>query len=264
MLGHEELQAAATAYLGPARLKEYRERLHAWAEDYRRRGWPAGTPEYLLRGYFRLLHDAHDIPRLLACATDQLRHDRMLDITGGDTAALTEITDAQELLLRQEEPDLPALARLNVHRILIAHATLISRLTCQPSGRRSVTQNARRRWPRRSRPGPAGAGAGDLAGRRRRGDRDRARALAEQAEAAARAITDPGRRTRALSGLAQAAGAGDLDRAQAAARRSRSGLAGAGAVQPGGGGGGRRGPGPGSGGCLRDHRRDVVICARSG
>ena len=50
------------AALGQARLEQYRERLHAWAEDYRRRGWPAGTPEYLLRGYFRLLHDAADIP----------------------------------------------------------------------------------------------------------------------------------------------------------------------------------------------------------
>ena len=42
------------------------------------------------------------------------------DVPGGDTTALTEITDIQDLLLRQEEPDLPALARLNVHRNLIA------------------------------------------------------------------------------------------------------------------------------------------------
>ena len=67
-----------------------------------------------------MLQDAADVPRLIACATDWARHDRMLDITGGDTAALTEITDVQDLLLRLEEPDLPALARLNVHRSVIA------------------------------------------------------------------------------------------------------------------------------------------------
>jgi hypothetical protein len=32
VLGHEELQVAATAFLGKARLKQYRERLHAWAD----------------------------------------------------------------------------------------------------------------------------------------------------------------------------------------------------------------------------------------
>ncbi len=120
VLGHEELQAAASESLGTARLEQFRQRLHAWAGGYRQQGWPAGTPEYLLRGYFRLLWDAADIPQLLACGTDRLRHERMLDITGGDAAALTEITDVQDLLLRKEKPDLSALARLNVHRNLIA------------------------------------------------------------------------------------------------------------------------------------------------
>jgi transcriptional regulator with XRE-family HTH domain len=53
LLGHEELQAAATHYLR-RRLAAHHERLHAWAEDYRARRWPADTPEYLLSGYFRL------------------------------------------------------------------------------------------------------------------------------------------------------------------------------------------------------------------
>ena len=74
VLGHEDLQAAATVKLGSRRLTEYRERLHAWADDYRQRDWPAETPEYLLRGYFRLLLEVADIPRLLTCATDQARH----------------------------------------------------------------------------------------------------------------------------------------------------------------------------------------------
>jgi len=91
VLGHEELQVAAAASLGKNRLGGYRERLHNWVDSYRQRGWPANTPEYLLCGYFRVLFGETDLPRLVACATDHQRHDRMLDITGGDTAALTEI-----------------------------------------------------------------------------------------------------------------------------------------------------------------------------
>ena len=41
LLGHEELQATATAYLGGQRLAGYQDRLHAWAEEYRDRGGPA-------------------------------------------------------------------------------------------------------------------------------------------------------------------------------------------------------------------------------
>src|ERR1035441_8614961 len=62
LLGHEELQAAATDYLGVC-LSGYRDRLHAWAGLYRTRRWPAETPEYLLTGYFRLLDDLGDIPQ---------------------------------------------------------------------------------------------------------------------------------------------------------------------------------------------------------
>ena len=181
MLGHEELQMAATDALGPARLERYRERLHAWAQDYRQRGWPAGTPEYLLRGYFRLLLDAADIPRLIGCATDRARHDRMLDITGGDTAALTEITDVQDFCCGCEDLDLPALARLNVHRSIIA-----DRNAHVPPGLPAV-------WATIGHP--------------------------DRAEALARSITDPDRQAQALADLARvAAGAGDLDRAEALAR----------------------------------------------
>ena len=90
----------------------------------------------------------------------------MLDITGGDTAALTEITDVQDLLLRQEEPDLSALARLNVHRNLIAE-----RNTHVPITLPAV-------WAAIGHP--------------------------DRAEALARAITDPDRQARALAGLARA------------------------------------------------------------
>jgi hypothetical protein len=51
LLAHEELQVAATDYLG-GRLAACRERLHAWADRYCAQRWPAQTPEYLLVGYF--------------------------------------------------------------------------------------------------------------------------------------------------------------------------------------------------------------------
>src|SRR5579859_5993656 len=100
----------------------------------------------------------------------------MLDITGGDTAALTEITDVQDLLLHLDEPDLPALARLNVHRSSIAE-----RNARVPPILPTV-------W----------AMTGNL----------------ERAEALARAISSQNQRARALAGLAKVvAGSGDLDRA---------------------------------------------------
>ncbi len=177
VLGHEELQTAAAHSLGKARLMEYRERLHTWAEGYRQQGWPAQTPEYLLRGYFRMLQDADDIARLIACAADPARHARMRAITGGDAAALTEITDVQDLLLHQADPDLPALARLNVHRSVLADRNA------------HVPPNLPVVWAEAGHP--------------------------ERAEALARAVTHPDQRARALARLGElAAGAGDLDRAQ--------------------------------------------------
>jgi len=214
VLGHEELQAAAAAALGPDRLERYRERLHRWAQQYRARGWASGTPEYLLRGYFRLLLDTADLPRLVGCATDQARHDRMLDITGGDAAALAEITDTQGLLLRLGVYDLAVLARLNVQRGRIADRNAhlppglpavwaaIGHLDRAEALARSIPDPDRQA---RALTGLAGtvAGAGDL----------------DRAEALARSIPDPGQQAWMLAGLAgTVAGAGDLDRAEALAR----------------------------------------------
>ena len=53
---------------------------------------------------------------MIACAVDPHRHDRMLDITGGDTAALAEITTTQDVILAQPDPDLVDMARLAIHR----------------------------------------------------------------------------------------------------------------------------------------------------
>ncbi|RKT52502.1 hypothetical protein [Saccharothrix australiensis] len=115
VLGHEELHVTAVEMLG-RRLEGYRDRLHAWADAHRDRGWPEDTPEYLLAGYHAVLAATGDVPRLVACGTDPARHDRLLERSGGDTAALAEIGAAQRALLAEPLPDLVALARLAVHR----------------------------------------------------------------------------------------------------------------------------------------------------
>jgi hypothetical protein len=115
LLGHEELHAAATEYLGDT-LAAYRGRLHAWAARFRADRWPPITPEYLLAGYFRLMDDLHDLPRVIEFALDEARHDLMLNVTGGDAAALAEIRIALDRIAAQAEPDLTDALALAIHR----------------------------------------------------------------------------------------------------------------------------------------------------
>ncbi|MFE1986065.1 hypothetical protein [Streptomyces mirabilis] len=116
ILGHEELQQAAQEGLGPELLSRHRQRLHTWADSCRDHGWPADTPEYLLRGYTAMLAATGEAERLTALATDRARQERLLDISGGDAVALADISAAQEAHTAHATPDLAALARLAVHR----------------------------------------------------------------------------------------------------------------------------------------------------
>jgi hypothetical protein len=116
VLGHEELESAATRYLGGIRLAAYRNRLHAWADGYRSGGWAPETPEYLLHGYSRMLSDSADIPRIVAYAMDIARNDRMLAATGSDSAGITEIKRALDALLAAEDPDVVSAAVLAAER----------------------------------------------------------------------------------------------------------------------------------------------------
>ena len=120
VLGHEELQLRAQQMLGPARLNTYRERLHTWADHYRTQNWPTNTPEYLLGGYYNLLTANNDLARMVTYATDVDRQDRLLDVSGGDTIALTDLATAQNVILEQPDPDLEALGRLVFHRDRLA------------------------------------------------------------------------------------------------------------------------------------------------
>ncbi|MFC0527196.1 trypsin-like peptidase domain-containing protein [Phytohabitans kaempferiae] len=120
LLAHETLRQEAIERLGARLRGEYRARIHGWADHYRQIGWPAHTPLYLLRGYSRMLQDERDRDRLVSYATDGRRHERMLDVTGGDANAFAEIGIAQGMVLAAEPPDLPAAAALAVHRDQLA------------------------------------------------------------------------------------------------------------------------------------------------
>lgn len=118
LLAHEELAAQAREMLGVRELATFRTRLHSWADEWRGRGWPEGTPAYLLRGYAATLRATGDVERLVACALDAVRHDRLLAATGGDGAALAEVRAASEALLAGgDRPDLvPLMLRLALRR----------------------------------------------------------------------------------------------------------------------------------------------------
>ncbi|GAB2958650.1 hypothetical protein GCM10027184_02000 [Saccharothrix stipae] len=115
LLAHEGLRRTAVDVLGP-QVDTYRERLHRWADSYRDRRWPPDTPGYVLLDHYALLTATGDVDRVVEHATDPDRHRRLRVLTGTDGAALGDIAAAQDLLLRQEEPDVVALIRLAVHR----------------------------------------------------------------------------------------------------------------------------------------------------
>ncbi|MGW8743654.1 hypothetical protein [Streptomyces sp. NPDC055794] len=122
ILGHEELQVSAEEAFGTS-LTQYHERLHAWADSYRLRSWPQATPEYLFSGYFGLLRAHHDVDRLIDLTRDPARHERMLDLTGSDAAALTELTTVRDIVLGRSSPGVHvlALARIAGHLDRLEH-----------------------------------------------------------------------------------------------------------------------------------------------
>jgi tetratricopeptide (TPR) repeat protein len=121
IFGHEELRTTAADLFAPSQLAAYRQRIHDWAGHHRHRGWPADTPEYLLGGYYAMLAATGDLAAMTIHATDTLRHDRMLIVSGLDSAALTEIRIAQAAVLAQQDPDLVAAGCLAVqHDYLMA------------------------------------------------------------------------------------------------------------------------------------------------
>jgi hypothetical protein len=212
VLAHRTLREAAERELGP-RLEQHRARLHAWCDDHRRRRWPAGTPAYLLHDHPRMLAAAGDAVRLTEIATDPLRHERLLEVTGGDAAALDEITLAQLVVARRAEPDLVAAVQLAVRR---------EELT---SRNRHVPVRLPAVWAALGRGERAAALARGLPKRMRRQAALAAAALAaaeaghlDDAEALAERVPVRDRRDSVFAGIAAAAVVHDGDRAESWAR----------------------------------------------
>jgi len=97
LFAHETLRDTAEHILA-LELAAYYDRLHTWAERYRARGWPHRTPGYLYAPYTRRLAHVGSLARLVPLAADWRRHDRMLELTRTDQAALAEISSAWKLL----------------------------------------------------------------------------------------------------------------------------------------------------------------------
>ncbi|MFF3840278.1 hypothetical protein [Streptomyces sp. NPDC001930] len=118
LLAHEELVTGAREMLGKRELARWRAVLHAWADHWRERGWPEGTPDYLLHGYVPMLRAEGDVERLVDCAGDARRHARLLAVTGGDAAALAEIGAAADVVLgaAEREGSVAAALRLAMRR----------------------------------------------------------------------------------------------------------------------------------------------------
>lgn len=220
LLGHEELQAAATDYLS-GRLAGYRERLHSWAAGWRARRWPAETPEYLLAGYFRLLDDLGDLPRMTGLAGDMARHDLMLRLTGGDAAALTEISAAQAKLLAQDQPDLASLTMLAfLEDRLINRNSYISPLLPGVLARLGSTRRAEQAARSLRYPGPQARALAEIAAAIAETEPEHARRLIDDAENLSHADWS---QDEALPLLAAAAGRiGDYDRAERLCRMIKS------------------------------------------
>ncbi|SFQ43560.1 ATP-binding protein [Amycolatopsis rubida] len=115
LLGHESLHREAAEALG-GELSRYRAAIGEWAAGYRSAGWPPDTPQFLLRGYFRLVQESGDVTALADLAGDPARHERLLDVSGGDLAAMGELDTARAALLESAEPDLVRLITLDTYR----------------------------------------------------------------------------------------------------------------------------------------------------
>ncbi|MFD4482106.1 hypothetical protein ACFWPU_39175 [Streptomyces sp. NPDC058471] len=88
VLAHQELHATAQEALGRRFLAARTTALHNWARQYSDAGWPHDTPNYLLTGYTRLLHEHGDTERLTALALDARRQLRLIQRSGPDVALL--------------------------------------------------------------------------------------------------------------------------------------------------------------------------------
>ncbi len=133
LLAHEEIQRSAADLITDAELADFRTRLHRWARTYRSAGWPATTPEYLLRGYAQLLRELGNTAQLVELVCDAARHERLWQVTGADLEALSELSTSLDQLLAhgRQSGDLDVSAAL---RLAAARDGLHKRTAVLPAG----------------------------------------------------------------------------------------------------------------------------------
>ncbi|WP_345542111.1 hypothetical protein [Phytohabitans rumicis] len=221
MFTHETLRVQAVDRLGEGSLASFADRLQTWAAGYQQRGWPVETPGYLVRGYPRMLSDANDIDRLVALAADPARHDWMLNTTGGDAAALAEISTAHTIICMQRSPNLFDALRLAWYRDQLLHRN--GHIPTQLPAVWAISgQPIRAEALARSITDPdsqAEALIGLIKALAAAGEPDRAVMLATSVEHAVRSVPDSRGWERSLSSVARMfAAAGDADRARQIAR----------------------------------------------
>ena len=71
-------------------LPSFRNVIYGWADSYAQGRWPVTTPR-VLAPYSKMLNDTGDPARLTVLATSRSRHERMLERTLGDGAALARL-----------------------------------------------------------------------------------------------------------------------------------------------------------------------------
>ena len=120
VMGHETLQTQAIVDLGPVLVGSLRARIVAWADGYRSRSWPDGTPRYLLVGYPRMLRSTGQVDLLVDSVCDKARQHRLREETGGDHESFVQIRAAQDLVLSAPRPRISTLCQLAVHRRALA------------------------------------------------------------------------------------------------------------------------------------------------
>ncbi|WP_242889944.1 trypsin-like peptidase domain-containing protein [Actinomadura litoris] len=104
---HDLIRETSTERLGPEAMAGHWEAVHAWAEPFRARGWPADTPLYLLDRYPQVLADTGDLERLRGL-NDPERWRRLLERVGTTEPAVRTLTDSIRLHLAEDPPDLAA------------------------------------------------------------------------------------------------------------------------------------------------------------
>jgi hypothetical protein len=224
LLAHEELQETASRTLGPD-LAPYRRRLDEWARGHADAGWPEPVPEYLLSGYHHLLLADGDILAAAGLVTDQNRYHQMLDRTGSDSEALTQINS----VLRAAAVDgrnLPTVAKLAVHRdhLLDRNSTMTLKLplTWAKIGNFSRAERLARSM---AQPETACFVLAVLSGKlHQQGHVDRAETLLREASATSAAFPDQQRRNWTRSAVVSTlATTGRFDEAEALALSDESG-----------------------------------------